>query len=174
MKCVKSEANTKKINHKKRHTFSVEEDDKLRHLVAKYGECNWAFISSKMKKRDSRQCRDRWMNYLSPIVINGEWTDFEDNLLFEKVRTYGRKWKIISKEFPGRTEINVKNRWNFLNKKKILSEKNNHHSNLQSNEGDSPKDSNLTAPKFDQLIESFDLNSGYCDISTFDESFFEL
>ena len=105
------------IKQKKRFAFTCDEDDRLRGLVSKYGEDNWAIIASKMKKRSTRQCRDRWINYLSPLAINGTWTPEEDQLLNEKVETYGRKWKFLTNFFFGRTDINIKNHYNFLQKK---------------------------------------------------------
>ena len=108
----------KQGKHKRRSAFTPEEDDRLRELVGKHGENNWFHIASKMPKRDTRQCRERWFNYLSPKVINGVWTQPEDDLLAEKVAIFGRKWKSIEPFFPGRTDINIKNRWNFLQKRK--------------------------------------------------------
>lgn len=102
---------------KKRFAFTCDEDDRLRELVHKYGEDNWSIIASKMKKRSTRQCRDRWINYLSPLAINGTWTSEEDKLLIEKVETYGRKWKFLTQFFFGRTDINIKNHYNFIQKK---------------------------------------------------------
>lgn len=108
--------------HKKRYAFTPEEDDRLRELVEKHGENNWFHIASKMPKRDTRQCRERWFNYLSPKVINGTWSPEEDKVLAEKVSQFGRKWKAIEAFFPGRTDINIKNRWNFLQKKRAKEE----------------------------------------------------
>ncbi|OHT13814.1 hypothetical protein TRFO_15931 [Tritrichomonas foetus] len=104
-------------HQKKRFAFTCDEDDKLRELVSKYGEDNWSTIASKMRKRSTRKCRDRWINYLSPLAVNGTWSPEEDRLLYEKVEMYGRKWKFLTQFFYGRTDINIKNHFNFLQKK---------------------------------------------------------
>jgi hypothetical protein len=101
---------------RRRHAFTPEEDDRLRELVAKYGDGDWSLITKKMPKRDLRQCRERWINYLAPEAINGPWTPAEDLLLTDKVTELGRQWKVIAPFFPGRTDINVRNRWCHLQK----------------------------------------------------------
>jgi hypothetical protein len=101
---------------RKRVSFGPEEDDRLRELVLKFGENNWRRIASKMPKRDRRQCRERWFNYLTPFVTNGPWTPAEEVLLRAKVADHGRSWKAIQPFFPGRTDINIKNHWKRLQK----------------------------------------------------------
>ena len=113
MKTNKKSSNRSKII-KKRNAFTEEEDKMLSNLVGRFGEDNWNKIARRMPKRDVRQCRERWLNYLSPLVINGAWSKEEEELLVRKVNEYGRKWKFITQFFPGRTDINIKNRYNCL------------------------------------------------------------
>ena len=94
--------------------FTVEEDIFLRSLVAQFGENNWQQIARNMPKRNPRQCKERWMNYLSPMVRNTPWTPEEDELLKRKVAELGQKWVRIAKFFPMRTDINIKNRYLVL------------------------------------------------------------
>jgi hypothetical protein len=106
---------------RKRVSFTPDEDDRLRELVSKYGETNWRRIAAKMPKRDRRQCRERWFNYLTPLVSNGPWMPEEDDLLRVKVGEFGHKWKAMQVFFPGRTDINIKNHWKQLQKVDALS-----------------------------------------------------
>ena len=46
-----------------------------------------------------------------PGVNTAPWTEYEDKLLEQKVNELGRKWSVIAKFFPGRTDINIKNRY---------------------------------------------------------------
>ena len=92
--------------------FSPEEDNKLKDLVKTLGN-NWKEISLKMRTRTPRQCRTRYQNYLAPGYFNGEWTKEEDDLLTEKFRIFGSRWKEIKKFFPARTANALKNRWNY-------------------------------------------------------------
>lgn len=91
--------------------FTATEDQQILELVSKHGDQNWALIASKIKGRSTRQCRERYMNYLCPSVNNTPWTPQEDELLMEKRKELGSHWKAIADFFPNRTDINVKNRW---------------------------------------------------------------
>lgn len=97
---------------KKHIKFTTQEDDLLKTLVQQEGPHKWSKIASKMPGRTAKQCRDRFQNYLNPSLKNGQWTVEEDQLLFQKIAEYGKKWKLISKFFPNRSHNNVKNRYN--------------------------------------------------------------
>jgi hypothetical protein len=105
---------------KRRYSFTPDEDDRLRELVSKYGTEDWSRIASKMRKRETRQCRERWNNYLAPNIVRAAWTPEDDTLLAQKVAELGRKWQHVAQFFQGRTDINVKNRWNHLRKHNLL------------------------------------------------------
>jgi hypothetical protein len=97
--------------------FTTDEDAQLRQLVAELGESNWEAVARCMPKRSVRQCRERWAHYLSPGVFDGQWSKAEDTLLKAKVLEVGRKWKLFELYFPGRTDVNIKNRYAVLSRK---------------------------------------------------------
>ena len=97
-----------------RSSFTQEEDTQLKALVQQYGDNNWAIVASHMDNRTTRQCRERYRHYLSPSIINGEWTEEEDKLLIAKYSEYGPRWVSIAQFFKTRTDINIKNRWIVL------------------------------------------------------------
>lgn len=107
-------------NSKKSHprsTFTENEDKILRKLVKKYGTYDWQLISNHLPGRNPRQCRDRWKNYLSPEVVNGPWTKDEERLLVVKYEEFGPCWKKIAEFFPTRSDINIKSRWNMMQRR---------------------------------------------------------
>lgn len=104
--------------HKKyRYVFTSQEDQILESCVNKYGPDDWDRIAPHIPGRTPRQCRDRWFTYLSPEVNRTPWTSEEDGLLFDLLKTHGRKWGTIVGFFKSRTQNNVKNRWNTVVRK---------------------------------------------------------
>lgn len=110
-----------KDKRKIRNYFTPEEDQKLRDLVLKYGDRSWNLVSSLMKTRNQRQCRERWKHYLSCDVKEASqpWTKEEDQILLQKYNELGAKWTKIARDLPGRSDLQVKNRYmkNLKNKK---------------------------------------------------------
>ncbi|OHT10934.1 hypothetical protein TRFO_19630 [Tritrichomonas foetus] len=119
-----------------RQTFTKEEDTYLKFLVMKHGATDWNLIASMMGSRTSRQCRERYRNYLAPTVNVSKWSNEEDTLLLSKYNEFGSRWTIIARFFNSRTVVNVKNRCNFL-----LSQNTKESEKDQTNE--SKKDKNL-------------------------------
>lgn len=101
----------KKLSATARHPFTVEEDAKLLDIMTSLQVVNWEQVASHFNGRTSRQCRERWLNYLNPSIRSGPWTEYEDDLLLEKVNELGRCWSSIGKYFNGRSENDIKNRW---------------------------------------------------------------
>lgn len=100
-------------------TFKPEEDIMLISLVNIYGLNNWTKISSQMPNRSKRQCKERYLLFLSPNIKNPPWTLEEDLRLIEMLKIFGKKWTIIAKFFNGRSDINIKNRFHMRVKNMI-------------------------------------------------------
>ena len=100
---------------KRRAPWNKKEDEAIIELVTKYGTSNWTLIANEMallyksKHRNGKQCRERWHNHLDPNVNKDNWTEEEENILFNKHMEYGNKWSDISKYLPGRTDNSIKN-----------------------------------------------------------------
>lgn len=113
---------TKKKKNAVRMRFSPQEDQNLIRLVSIYGDQDWKKISTEISKtshkvkRTSRQCKDRYINYLSPEIKNSQWTMEEDQCLIFHYLLTPYHWRSMTNLFPGRSEVSIKNRFNHLYK----------------------------------------------------------
>lgn len=88
--------------------FTIKEDQELINVVSTFGSNNWNKISEEF----SKQCRDRYLNYLSPNIQNKkEWTIEEDKCLIFYYLLYPNRWHFITQFLPGRSEVSIKNRY---------------------------------------------------------------
>ena len=93
-----------------------EEDQMLRESVKKHGTSNWSSIALELPNRNGKQCRERWVNQINPLINKSDWSYHEDLLLMNLSYVFGHKWSLISKNFIGRSVNSVKNRWRWINR----------------------------------------------------------
>lgn len=62
----------------------------------------------------TRQCRERWKNFISPELIKTPFTKEDDELLISLHKMLGGRWAKIAHQLPGRTENTVKTRYRQL------------------------------------------------------------
>lgn len=113
-----------KFNQDKKSTISKsnwvkQEDEELIRLIRLNGTRQWSNIASTFNaklhtNRNGKQCRERWVNFLNPEIKKDPFSLEEDILILQRRLTIGNKWSEIIKEMPGRTENNVKNRFNMM------------------------------------------------------------
>ena len=95
--------------------FTPEEDALLLSLVKEHGSKDWIKISQLMNgKRNPRQCRERYKNYINPDLRKDNWTKEEDELLIQKYAEFGGKWNKIAKYFVNRSDNHLRNRWMMI------------------------------------------------------------
>ncbi|KAH0785449.1 Myb-like DNA-binding domain containing protein [Histomonas meleagridis] len=105
----------------KKGSWTFEEDEILRREAEnlKNNGKNWSYISTFLPGRTGKQCRERWMDHLDPNLNKGPWSEIEDQQLISFQKIYGNKWAEIAKRMPGRSQNNIKNRWNNNVKKRL-------------------------------------------------------
>ena len=105
--------------------FSQEEDDQLRRLVEANGIKNWSLIAEQMPGRNVKQCRYRWHFHIERTDTEKRsgtpFTPEEDELLIQKVQEFGTKWTTITKYFSDRLPTSLRNRYNLISHKGIIS-----------------------------------------------------
>lgn len=99
------------------HRFSQQEDVALKNAVMLYGSDDWNLIASCIPGLTPRQCKDRWTNYVNPDIVDKPWSNEEDELLLERYKVFGSKWRLIVQAFPSRSINNIRNRFNYLKKR---------------------------------------------------------
>lgn len=76
----------------------------------------WTAVSQLVLTRSSKQCRERWLNHLSPNINRSPWNQAEDRQLFRLYAEHPRCWSVIARKLNRRTQNQVKSRWRFLNR----------------------------------------------------------
>ena len=114
-----SEVISRSPYHTPKMKWSKDEDEKLIKAVNENGAKNWSFIATFLHGRNGKQCRERWLTNLSPDVNLEPWTPAEDLLLIQMHKKYENKWSTMAPCFDGRSPIAIKNRWKYLDKRKI-------------------------------------------------------
>lgn len=103
--------------HRAKDKFTAEDDERLKDIIGDTEEINWREVAEKMGNKNVRQCKDRWINYLSPTVNRTKFSLQEDIMLLEKYKNFGPKWVFISKFFENRTDVSIKARFLILKRR---------------------------------------------------------
>ena len=106
----KNRASEKKVRYGK---WTKEEDGMLTELIERYGQ-RWSTIAENLPKRTARQIVARWNRTLKPEIKVYRWSQAEDEKLRKLVSMLNHKWTEISKELPGRTPYNCRDRWVYV------------------------------------------------------------
>lgn len=100
----------------KRKLWSNAEDVALEKLIGiQQDPPRWDIIAVQLAElnytKTAKQCKDRWINNLSPLLNKNKWTSSESQELFRQYLQNGNRWKNISSIFSGRTDNAVKNQF---------------------------------------------------------------
>ncbi len=119
IKCHKRWLLINRQDHLHKSGWTAEEDKKLRLIVSQLGANNWSQIATLLPGRIAKQCRERWVNKLDPSLTRQSWTSEEDRLILDLHAQFGNKWAVIARQIPGRTDNQIKNRYNSNLKRQL-------------------------------------------------------
>jgi len=98
--------------------WNTKEDTQLMQLVKTGSQpTKWSDISQSMGERTGKQCRERYLNHLTPKLRVEEWTTQEDAQLCKLYQSMGSKWALMAKILKGRTDNNIKNRFHHIRRR---------------------------------------------------------
>jgi len=119
------ESEKMELDHAKMENIEIEPDDRLKSHTVKRSkqEENYLkrivdamsetidspLVSTQISSKSAKQCRVRWKK--------GNWTKEEDKQIVELQSVHGNKWRVIASHLPGRTHIDINNRWHSSVKK---------------------------------------------------------
>ena len=95
----------------RRGQWTAAQDQQLA-LEVQLNGLKWTCI--RVDNKSARQCRERWVNYLSPQIKRHPWHADDDNLLAFLVAIYGSRWCRILPFFSQRSYAQVKQRATIL------------------------------------------------------------
>ncbi|KAK6934967.1 SANT/Myb domain, partial [Dillenia turbinata] len=73
--------------------WTVEEDQKLKDYVSKYGHENWITLLRRAGlNRCGKSCRLRWINYLRPDIKRGKFAEDEERTIINLHSVLGNKY----------------------------------------------------------------------------------
>ncbi|MCX7352323.1 MAG: hypothetical protein NTW22_03460 [Proteobacteria bacterium] len=97
--------------------WTSEQDMQLLNSIQKHGTSSWSTIAAEVTGKINKQCRERYMCHLDPIIDKTPLSDAEISTLELAVQELGPKWGEISKTLftfangKRRTDLHLKNVW---------------------------------------------------------------
>lgn len=95
--------------HIKHGNWTKEEDEVLHRLVKKHGLC-WQKISKFMKKRNAKQIRSRYVNYIFEGINKSKFSECEDQIILENYKSFKSNWIKYCSLIPNRSPRQIENR----------------------------------------------------------------
>lgn len=72
------------------------EDEILKAAISKYGLNQWSRVSSLLTRKNAKQCKLRWQEWLDPRIRKSDWSPEEDKRLLNLAKLRPNQWSSIS------------------------------------------------------------------------------
>lgn len=110
---IKSDGTNKEKKEKKKAKvrtpvmWTPEEDKHLQKVVDSFNEkdlpLKWPYVADQVENRNGKQCRERYINHVSPTLKSDVWSPEEDATVFASFFRIGKKWTKIAAMLRGRS-----------------------------------------------------------------------
>lgn len=71
----------------------------------------WREIAKSVPSRSNKDCRRRWCNSLASSNAKGQWTESEDERLWNGVRKHGTRWTQVAVDVGTRNSDQCSSHW---------------------------------------------------------------
>jgi hypothetical protein len=98
--------------------WNSDEDVRLLAGLLRYGVGDWRSISDFVGNGKSpSQCSQRWTRALNPCLSKDQWTEEEDEELWDGVQTHGQhSWAKVARQVQSRSDVQCRYRYDLLKK----------------------------------------------------------
>jgi len=105
--------------------WTPEQDMQLMNSIQKHSGVSWSTIAAEVTGKANKQCRERYMCHLDPMIDKSPLSDVEISKLELAVQVLGPKWGEISKTLftlangKRRTDLHLKNVWHSQQRSEV-------------------------------------------------------
>ena len=132
-----SSGNNSRQSSPKGRAYTKEEDQTITRIVLSERDfTHWSGLAADInalfpptpgtqhQPRTGKQVRDRWVNFLNPVINHEPWSREESIRLWKAYAECGKRWTVIGIEkfHTTRSENQIKNRWNSASFKYFVAE----------------------------------------------------
>jgi myb proto-oncogene protein len=132
-----SSVNHSRQSSPKGRAYTEEEDRTITRIVLSERDfTHWSGLAAdinalfppppgtQQQPRTGKQVRDRWVNFLNPVINHEPWSREESIRLWKAYAECGKRWTVIGIEHfhTTRSENQIKNRWNSASFKYFVAE----------------------------------------------------
>lgn len=92
-----------------KRSWDSESDQLLIEQISRIGPRQWHIIAKNVPGREGKQCRERWVNNLSPLLRETAWSCEEIWIIYIMRVRMNNTWAMITMGLLGRPDNSIKN-----------------------------------------------------------------